>query len=350
MQLALIYGGRSVEHEISVRSARNIFENIDKRRHQLHLIGISKKGDWFLTESVTSLIEEGDPITLKMSQDKAAFISNEKEILVDLVFPVVHGTDGEDGGIQGLFKVLNIPVVGSDVLGSAVAMDKVVCKQLWEQAGIPVAKFISIDRETLLKTSYNELATELGSPFMLKAGNLGSSVGVNKVSNAEDFEIARTESLNFSHHILAESFVVGRELECAVLGNHELKSTVPGEVILKKDYAFYTYEAKYEDEDAIEISIPAKTDDRTTEKIQSLCIKAFEVAHCKDYGRVDLFLTKDDEIIINEINTIPGFTDVSMFPMLWKNMGLDFSSLIETIIDLCLERQQKSHQLLRSFR
>jgi D-alanine-D-alanine ligase len=350
MYLALIYGGKSVEHEISIRSAKNVLENLNKDRYTIHLIGICKKGNWYLTDQVTNEMERGMPLSIKMNHEQPAFVSGQDVLPIEIAFPMVHGTNGEDGGIQGLFKTLGVPVVGSDVLGSSVAMDKIVSKQLWSQAGLPVANFLSLDKDQLLAASFENIKASLGIPFMLKAGNLGSSVGISKVSTEEDFEAAKVESLRFSNTVLVESFVNGRELECALLGNEDIESSLPGEVILKKDYSFYTYEAKYEDEQAIEISIPAAISPAQAKKIQELCVRAFQIAQCKDYGRVDLFLTENDEVIINEINTIPGFTDVSMFPMLWKNMGIDYPDLLERIINHCLSRHNASLQLSSSYR
>ena len=348
--LIVLYGGKSVEHEISIRSAKNVVENINKQRFDLTLIGITKKGDWFLTSNITSNIIEGIPLNITLCQSNPIIQGQHITIKPDIIFPVLHGTDGEDGSVQGFFKVLGIPVVGSNVLGSAVSMDKIVSKMLWHQAGIPVAPFQSFKRSELIATSYQSLASRFGDTFMLKAGNLGSSVGVTKVKDESSYEAAVNDSLKYSNEVLVEGFITGRELECAILGNEQLESTLPGEIILKKDYDFYSYTAKYEDRDAISINIPAAVPDEINQKIRTACERAFRIAHCCDYGRVDLFLTEDNQVIINEINTIPGFTDVSMFPMLWKNMGLDYPELIDKIIALCLDRWEKENELSTSFK
>ena len=348
--LALLYGGKSVEHEISIRSAKNVANVIDTDKYELLLVGITKNGQWFLCENLDQPIAQGKEIGITLSNKTIHLTGYFGSLKVDIAFPLLHGTDGEDGSVQGFFKMLDIPVVGSDVTGSAIAMDKILSKQLWQSAGIPVAPFRAFRRDQLHLINFDELAQQLGLPFMLKAGNLGSSVGVNKVKDRESFDLALKDCIAYSHEILAESFIKGRELECALLGNTSVKSTVPGEIILRKDYEFYTYEAKYEDEDAITIDLPAKVTSVTSDKIRKVCEEAYKVTRCRDYARVDLFLTESGEIIVNEINTIPGFTNVSMFPMLWRQMGLEYPQLIQSIIDLAVERWEEDRRLNTSFR
>lgn len=347
-RVAILYGGRSVEHEISLRSAENVAAHIDKERFEVLLIGIDKKGSWFLTESVDSNISEGSAIAITLDAGAPAILEadSQKKISIDIVFPVLHGTDGEDGSIQGLFTALDLPVVGSGVLGSAVSMDKLISKKVLNEGGIPVAKYIEFRKSELDGIRFENIVEQLGLPFMIKSANLGSSVGINKVSAEADFESALNESFRYGEKIIVEQFIVGRELECAVIGNEKPRASFPGEIVLIKDYDFYTYTAKYLDEDAIKIELPAKLDEKTTERIRQESVRAYEALRCEDFARVDLFLTEEGEIIINEINTIPGFTNASMFPMMWQHMGMSYTELISELISLCLKRYEaaKSHE------
>jgi len=269
---------------------------------------------------------------------------------VDVVFPVLHGTDGEDGSIQGLLKVVNIPFAGSGVLGSSVAMDKLISKQLLFQAGIPVNKFVSFQKSERAYIVFEDVKDKLGLPFMVKPVNLGSSVGITKVNNKKDFDQAVSTGFKFDHTLLIEEFISGRELECAVLGNENAKASLPGEIIISDQYEFYSYEAKYEDESAVKIQIPAEIDTETATKIKSLCVQSYQALQCDDFARVDLFLTDNEEIYINEINTIPGFTDISMFPSLWAQHGISYPDLISQIIQLALSRHQDTISTERSFK
>ena len=343
LNILILYGGRSVEHEISIRSAKNVVENIDRDRFTVHLIGIDKQGSWFFHEKMNKSIREGEPVFLNLDAvDPFIVRQNGSKILMDVVFPVLHGTDGEDGSIQGLFTAMNVPVVGSGVLGSAVAMDKIVSKKVLLESGIPVAPFMEFDVSQKKSIDFHEIAEKLGVPFMVKSAALGSSVGVSKVKSETDFQAALDESFRYDDRIIIEQFVDGRELECAVIGNDEPEASFPGEIIMVKDYDFYTYTAKYLDEDAIKIQLPAETDDKTTEKLRQISIAAYQALRCEDFARVDLFLTTEGEVIVNEINTIPGFTSVSMFPMMWQYMGMSYTELISRLIDLCLARHNKS--------
>jgi len=351
-RVALLYGGRSVEHEISIRSAKNIAANIDHSLFDLIVIGIDKNGDWFLCDQVIDQPNAGIALTLKLSAFDASFMrmDNQTRIEFDIVFPIVHGTDGEDGGIQGLFRTLGKPVIGTDVLGSAVCMDKTVSKKILENSGIPVVPYLIFYATDKNQLSFENIKAKLGLPFIVKAGDLGSSVGINKVNSIEQFEPAIADSFRFSSILLIESFIKCREMECGVLGNEIPEATLPGEIVLKKNYDFYTYEAKYEDEDAIDIVIPAKTSADIHQKIMKHCVAAFRALRCNDFARVDVFLTDKNEIYINEINSLPGFTNVSMFPMLWQNMGLEYPALITRLINLADSRWTKMKQLEKSYK
>ncbi len=349
MKVGILYGGKSVEHEISIRSARNVVANMDDK-YELTLIGISKSGKWYLQSDVSDSIKTDNPVKMDLGSKIATVLDkNDTSFELDLVFPILHGTDGEDGSIQGLFQCLNIPVVGTSVLGSAISMDKIVSKKLLAQAGIPVAPYMSFRSEQSEGISFDLVKERLGVPFMIKAGNLGSSIGISKVTTPSQFDHALKESLRYSGEVLIESFVNARELECGVIGNEVIQSTVPGEIILKGDYDFYTYDAKYTDEKAIEIKVPADVSEEVSQKIRRLCEAAYLTLKCEDFARVDLFLTEDDEVLINEINSIPGFTSVSMFPMLWANMGIGYTDLLNKLIDMAIRRWEKQKQLERDY-
>jgi D-alanine-D-alanine ligase len=344
--LIILFGGRSVEHEISVRSATNVVKYIDPIHFNLSVIGISKRGNWFLLDHPEQSIETGKEIFLSLSTTHPHFEikASGTSIAIQIVFPILHGTDGEDGSVQGLMQCLNVILIGSSVLGSALSMDKIVSKKLLEHAGVPVVPYMSFTKDE--KISFEEVKNKLGLPFIVKAGNLGSSVGISKVNTSEDFDDALTDSFKYGHEILIESFVKCRELECGIIGNESLSSTLSGEIILLKNYDFYTYQAKYQDESAIRVEIPAQIPTAVHQQIRTLCEKAFLTLKCNDFARVDIFLTSKNEIFINEINTIPGFTDASMFPGLWENMGISHRELISKIIEFGEVRWQQEQQYI----
>lgn len=339
-KVALIYGGKSVEHEISIRSAKNVAAQIDGTKYDITLLGISKKGVWYLTDSVDAGMEQGAPVAITLNAETPMLIDqrNNRSISIDVAFPILHGTDGEDGGVQGLFKALSIPVVGSGVLGSAVSMDKVISKRILRESGVPVANYLSFSKSERDSIRYSRVVANLGLPFMVKSASLGSSVGVNKVKNENDFAKAIEEGFKYDANVIMEQFIKGRELECAVIGNAVPKAAMACEVVLVKDYDFYTYTAKYLDDDAVRIDLPAKIDEQSMEKVRNAAIDAYKALRCEDFARVDLFLTDDGRVFINEINTIPGFTSVSMFPMMWQHMGLSYPALLSELIDQCLAR------------
>lgn len=348
-RIGILYGGRSVEHGVSINSARNIFEFIDKDRFEPIVIGISLSGEWFLTTGVSKEIEKGIPLSLQLKPGSANFIAAGKTISIDLLFPVLHGTDGEDGSIQGMIKALDVPMIGSGVLGSAMSMNKLVAKRLMKEAGLPVADYSYCYYSNRDTVSFEKIKNELGLPFMVKAASLGSSVGVSKVKSKEDFEAALNDSFQYDDCVLFEKFIKAREVECAILGNAPAQASLPGEIIISSKYEFYTFDAKYVDGEAVSIEVPAKLDATTTEKIRQLSIDAYVALGCEDFARVDLFLTPEGHVYVNEINTIPGFTNSSMFPMMWKERGISFTQLISTLADLSLERFQKAKRVSRNF-
>ena len=349
-KIAILYGGRSVEHGVSINSAKNIFEFIDKDKFEPFLIGISTQGVWYHTETVTKDMQSGEVLSLQLNPGKPTFTtSSGNSFLVDIVFPVLHGTDGEDGSIQGLIKAMDLPMVGTGVLGSAMSMSKLVTKKLLKESGLPVADFMYAfftEKESL---NFETIEKKLGLPFMVKSASLGSSVGVSKVKSKKDFDSAVEDGFRYDDCVLIEQYIEGREVECAILGNSPAKASLPGEIIISKEYEFYTFDAKYVDGNAVTIEVPAKLDAASQEKIRSLSLKAYQSLSCEDFARVDLFLTAKGDVFVNEINTIPGFTNSSMFPVMWKERGISFTALITELVNLAMERHIKSKRIERGF-
>lgn len=351
-KVVILYGGRSVEHGVSVNSARNIYEYLDREIFEAVPIGISPLGQWFLMPSVTKDIEQGKPLGLILDPRNAGFIllSSGDRFKADIILPVLHGTDGEDGSIQGLIKAMDIPMVGTGVLGSALAMNKIVAKRLLAHAGLPVTAHLAFHFRDKSSLRFDAVQKKLSLPFMVKSASLGSSVGVSKVTRKSQFKAAIEEAFRYDDEVILEEFIEGREIECAVLGNTPPKASLPGEIIINEKYEFYTFDAKYVDPTAVVIKVPAeKLDKKTSTRIRELSIKAYQALHVEDFARVDLFVTKKGKIYINEINTIPGFTNSSMFPMMWKERGISFSELITTLITLALERYETGKRIERNY-
>ncbi|QDK36624.1 D-alanine--D-alanine ligase family protein [Bdellovibrio sp. NC01] len=356
--IALIFGGKSAEHEVSLRSAKNIADALDKDLFSPVFIGISKQGSWYrfanndvfknITIDDTHLPAEAEPVALIALKGAPVLYSlkDQSKTTVDCAFPILHGTMGEDGTIQGLFKMVQLPFVGCGVWSSAAGMDKEVMKRLLEQAGIPSARYMLLT--PYKDTSYEEIVAKLGTPFFIKPANAGSSVGVHKVKSASDFAVNLKDAFQFDNKVLAEEFIKGRELECSVMGlNHKPKASLPGEVIPQHD--FYSYEAKYVDDNGALIEIPAKLNGDETKRMQTLAEKTFHVMGCDGLTRVDGFLRPNGDIYINEINTIPGFTKISMYPKMWEASGVSYKELITSLINLAFEKFEIESKLKTSY-
>lgn len=354
INVAILFGGKSAEHEVSLQSAKNVIDSIDKEKYNPILIGIDKQGKWLLNNSSHFLLNSENPnlIKLNKSTDNVALVPQSNgEIVnfsnprskqsIDVVFPILHGPYGEDGTMQGLLKLANIPFVGADVLGSAVGMDKDVTKRLLRDANIPIANFLVF--KDINKIDFERIVKEIGLPFFVKPANLGSSVGINKVKNKEDFKKAITEAFRYDRKVLVEEYIKGREIECSVLGNDNPIASVPGEVVANDE--FYSYEAKYIDENGAILEIPAKLDKNTVKEIQNLAVRVFEALSCEGLARVDFFFKDNGEIIVSELNTIPGFTSISMYPKLWEASGISYTELIDKLIQLAIERFRKEQKI-----
>lgn len=357
-RVALIFGGNSAEHEVSLRSAKNVADALDKTQFDFILIGISKEGSWYRFPDMNvfahtkildaSLPPQAEPVALISMKGRPVLYSlkDQGSTPMDCAFPIMHGTMGEDGSIQGLFKMTQLPFVGCGVWSSAAGMDKEVMKRLLLQAEIPTAKYVLLTPYE--KVSYEKIVEKLGSPFFIKPANAGSSVGVHKIKSATDFEIKLRDAFQFDFKVLAEEFIQGREIECSVMGsNHSPKASLPGEII--PQHEFYSYEAKYIDDQGALLKIPAELGPDVTRKIQNLAEKTYRVMGCDGLTRVDFFLRPDNNLIINEINTIPGFTKISMYPKMWEASGLSYTSLISELINLGLERHKNEMSLKTSY-
>lgn len=348
IKLGVIFGGMSTEHDVSIASGTSVIQNLDKQKYKIYPIYIDQSGKWYEyikpVNEITRLAV-GEQLTEIMP------ILNVIEYLkgIDVAFPVLHGLYGEDGTIQGMLELLKIPYVGCRVLGSSICMDKVYTKMVFEKAKIPQAKFIYIkaiqkEGKTVFQYVDNEFKEQelsiseiakiidetIHFPVFVKPSNSGSSVGVHKATNQQELQSALLDASIYDTKILLEEEIEGREVECAVLGNEEVKATCVGEVLSAED--FYTFEAKYQN-DASRTVIPAKIEEEKLKEIQTLAIKAFKAVDGKGLSRVDFFIRKsDNQVYINEINTMPGFTQISMYPQLWEASGLSYTKLLDELI------------------
>lgn len=358
INVGILFGGKSAEHEVSLRSAKNVIEALDKSRFNPILIGITQEGKWLFNEdsSVLQPIEGSDNFTINENSQHVAMVPHSDGQLtgvgsasdfpkVDVVFPILHGPFGEDGTIQGLLKLANIPFVGASVLGAAVGMDKDIMKCLLIEAGLNIGPYVKV-RSHEKRPTFEEIEQKLGMPCFVKPANLGSSVGITKVESKEIYDKALDEAFSFDRKIVIESLIEGREIECAVLGNEFPEASVPGEITFS--HSFYSYEAKYEDDKGYKIDIPAELTDDQVKHVQDVAIKTFQALECEGFGRVDVFLTADNQLVVNEINTIPGFTKISMYPKLWEATGLPYSDLISKLLDLAIDRFEKEKAIRSS--
>ncbi len=347
LKVAIIFGGKSTEHSISLRSTRGIMSQIDQSKYQLNLIRIDLEGNWWLLQGLDpDDHSDAKPITVIPGAAGARILGTETgELLgdIDLAFPVLHGIFGEDGTIQGLFKMMNVAFVGCGVAGSAACMDKDVTKRLLRDAGIGIAPYLCATAGHSL--SYEEACQQLGSDTLfLKPASLGSSVGVHKVDNATDYDAGLKDGLEYDIKVIIEPNIVGREIECAVLGNEAPKASYPGEIVMDSD-AFYDFDSKYISKEAAQLHIPAKMSDEQITQMRNMACKAFTACGCEGLARVDFFFTAEGEMIINEINTLPGFTEISMYPKMWEATGIGYSELIDILIELGVERYQREQAL-----
>lgn len=363
-KIGLLFGGCSGEHEVSINSAKAIAQalaqNENTTKYEIRPVYIDKNGTWRSPEIAQQVLTSGQALQLKESdsQDLSEPIRTSFSHLttgdhtsysdIDVWFPILHGPNGEDGTVQGLLKLMQVPFVGSDVLGSALGMDKIAMKMAFAQAGLPQVKYVGINRSQIWSNPCvfpklcDEIEATTGYPCFVKPANLGSSVGIAKVSNRDELETALDNAASYDRRIIVEAGVVARELECAVLGNDYPKASVVGEITYKSD--FYDYETKYT-EGLAELHIPASIPDAVVTRIQEMSLTAFGAVDAAGLARVDFFYVEQTgEILINEINTIPGFTATSMYPLLWAATGVSFPQLVDRLIQLAIERHSESKQ------
>ena len=368
MRIGILFGGRSGEHEVSIMSARSILEVIDRKKYEVVMIGITKQGRWICGDD-SMIVLETDHAAID-SASAAALLADpainslfkvsgraggrefalSRVVDLDVIFPVVHGTYGEDGAMQGFFELADIAYVGSGVLGSAVAMDKGIFKSVMRAAGLPVLPAVIFNRSEYQMDPgavINKVLQELTFPLFVKPVNLGSSVGVTKASNPEALRSGLDEAARWDRRLLVEQGIEAREIEVSVLGNDVPNASVAGEIVTQGE--FYDYEAKYLTDES-EFLIPAPIPEAQLERVRRLAVAAFKAADCAGMARVDFLLEKSsNELFLNELNTIPGFTNVSMYPKLWKASGLEYTEIIDRLIELALERKEQRDCVEHSF-
>ncbi len=348
IRVGVLCGGVSCEHEVSLVSAQNVIASLDAAKYEPVAIFIDKKGHWhhvapslLMAQNSIGLLSGTCNMPVPITSKASVSLP---EGPLDVIFPVLHGPYGEDGTVQGFLKLARIPFVGADVCGSAVGMDKDIQKRILRDAAIPVVKFRTLYAQHRDQIDYQGLIDFLGLPLFVKPANLGSSVAVRKAKRLDELVDAVDNAFKYDRKILVEECVVGREIECAVLGNDHPIASVPGEVITS--YEFYDFNAKYLD-DNLKLEIPASLTASQAHQVQELAICAFEVLSCAGMARVDFFLRNDGKLLVNEINTIPGFTNSSMYPKLWQASGISYVELIDRLIQLALERHSE-HSLLKT--
>jgi D-alanine-D-alanine ligase len=346
LRIGILFGGRSGEHEVSLASAASVIRGLDPDKYEAVPIGISKEGHWLIGASAQKMLPEvlkgGQRVMMTADPTDAALVKLDGSgggQRIDVVFPVMHGTFGEDGTIQGLLDLAGLPFVGAGVLGSAIGMDKDVAKRLLQVAKIPVVPWITVHRhqwESKPQEIQNAVEEKFAYPVFVKPATLGSSVGMTKAHSREELAPALNLAAEFAMKILVEQCVVAREIEVSVLGNHDPKASIPGEIVPHRE--FYDYAAKYLEEGS-KILIPAELKPAQVNKIQKYAVDAFRALELSGMARVDFFLEKaGGKIYLNEVNTIPGFTSISMFPKMWEASGLPFRELIDKLIELALEQ------------
>lgn len=340
MKIFLIYGGKSAEHEISIISAFNIMKEIYYETYSVQLIYITRSGKWLVGPEVKSAEQIKSDQELIVSNDQTELDFNDLKEENSIIFPVLHGPNGEDGTVQGLFETLNLPYVGCGVLASSTGMDKLVSKALFDHAGIPQLPYKAVLENSWKyddQAEINQIEADLCYPIFVKPANLGSSVGISEVKNQEELRQAINLAFEYDHRVVVEQGVQAREIEISVLGNEDVNTSVPGELV--KDMQFYDYDAKYKTKE-VELSIPAQLDADVVMRLKQYATKAFLAIDGSGLARADFFVTQDNDIFINEVNTFPGFTTISMYPKLWESTGLSYRDLIEELIQLGLNRHQ----------
>ncbi|MCK5673975.1 MAG: D-alanine--D-alanine ligase [Spirochaetales bacterium] len=350
--IAILYGGKSGEHEVSLRSGGSVYSHLDRSLYEPILIAVDHEGKWYLQQNPGF---EEDNKTLTVERIEVSIVSvipglglycRNKKLKIDIVFPVLHGTFGEDGTLQGLLEITGIPFAGAGVLGSALGMDKAMAKQIWLQSGLPVVPFITVraGSGSNNEDTFKQVVEKFGFPLFVKPANAGSSVGVSKVNSLDELKAGVKNGFKYDTKLLIEPAIEGREIECSVIGNMEPVSFLPGEVI-SDDY--YDYDSKYIHPESVNLSVPAVLTDYEISEIKETAEKAFLTSEAEGFARVDFFIEKGTgKVLINEINTLPGFTEISMFAKLCDASGLSYKDMLTKIIQLAEERYNRRNKLI----
>lgn len=353
MNICILFGGRSGEHEVSLRSAASVVKHLDSGKFRITAIGIDKQGRWHLQDRVhsTPLPGQGDILRIVESTIGLAVVPGDglhadgRKLDIDCVFPVMHGSHAEDGTLQGLLEIAELPYVGAGVLGSSASMDKETAKRLWRDVGLPTVPFAVVDRRA---SSRDRLAAaeNIGWPLFVKPCGAGSSLGASRVDRADALDSALADALQYDTRALLERYVHAREIECAVVGNDTPQAFVPGEIAPSGGHAFYDYDAKYSDPDGATLVAQAALPEGTRAAIMRLAERAYSAVHCSGMARVDFFVERETgSIFLNEINTIPGFTSISMFPRMCEAGGLSYPLLLEKLIALAIARATEKRSI-----
>jgi len=350
MNVCILYGGRSGEHEVSLRSAASVAANLATGRHRLTAIGIGRDGRWHLQERIVRREIPGQGETLEILPSARAvgvvpaggIHADGVRLAIDCVFPVLHGKNGEDGTVQGLLDIAGLPYVGAGVLGSSVSLDKERSKRLWRDAGIPVVEFAVVPRGTEASAAAASTAAAVGFPVCVKPVSAGSSLGVHRVDGPGGLASALADALRYDTRALVERFVDAREIECSVVGNGVPRAFPPGEVVTADTHAFYDYEAKYTDPEGARLEAPARLEPAVRDRLMRTAEAAYAAVGCEGMARVDFFLERGTgRLFVNEINTIPGFTSISMFPRMCAAGGLAYPELLDLLLELAMERHRE---------
>ena len=346
-KIGLLYGGKSAEHEVSLSTAKAVTQALDFEQYEVHPIFITLDGEWITGPQLLAPVETIEQLQLtsyNKPNNITKFIEAHNALQFDVIFPLLHGTNGEDGTVQGLLEVLNVPYVGNGVLASSAGMDKVIMKQLFEIAGLAQTPYAYFIRSEWEKDRDGMLAKceHLQAPLFVKPANLGSSVGISKATTRDELIAAIELALQYDRKIIVEQGIVGREIEMGVLGNDDPQTSVVGEI--KPVTEFYDYDSKYKDGSTVLI-IPAEVSEGVVNTMSDMAKRAFKILDASGLVRADFFVTADDEVLINEVNTMPGFTPFSMYPLLWQNTGLSYPELINQLIKLALERHTEKQKL-----